>query len=241
MATLRSLLAWASLVLFVTKLGLFLVLAVVLSLGRAREPVVHVLMPLFAGVGLRLLGVRAEVSGWEHIEPRRPRILVLNHTSILDLFLFSLLNPPSPCPVGKAELRWAFPLNLALWGAGSIFLERKDRTRAVASLRRAADEIRDQARTAMISPEGTRSPDGRLGPFKHGPFHLSQQAGAEIVPVVMHGAWELCPPGSFTVRPGTVRIEIMPPLPPSTDPAADAEALRARYLEWLGEAPPLGE
>jgi len=235
MSTLRSVLAWALLLPLVAGLGIFLVLAAGLSLGRARNWAVHLAMLVFARAGLALFGVRTEVSGWEHIAHRRARILVLNHSSILDLFLFSLLNPPAPCLVGKAELRWAFPLNIALWGAGMIFLKRGDHARAVASLQRVVDEIRDQSRTAMISPEGTRSVDGHLGPFKHGPFHLSQQASAEILPVVIRGAWALCPPGNIVVQPGTITIEIKPPLPPSTDPPADAQALRNRYLEWLGE------
>ena len=233
MATLRSLFAWAGMFLLTCLLATILVAGVVLSAGRLRAPLVRLAMPVFARTGLWLTGVRVEITGLQHLAPGRARILVLNHTSSLDFLLFSVLNPPAPCPIGKAEIKWMFPLNLAFWGAGGILVERKDRTRAVASLKRAAENIRERRGTAMISPEGTRSVDGKLAPFKHGPFHLSQQAGAEIVPVVIHGAWALCPPGSITVQPGVVRVEVKPPWPPSTDPPADAEALHTAYLGWL--------
>jgi 1-acyl-sn-glycerol-3-phosphate acyltransferase len=228
--------AWAFLAPVCALLGTGLVVAVAISGGRLRAPVVAVIMPFFARLGLRCFGVEVEMSGLEHVAERRPRVLVLNHSSTLDMFLFSGVNPPAPCPVGKASLKWIFPLNLPFWGVGMVFLDRGNRERAVASLRRAGELIRVESRSAMISPEGTRSLDGTLGRFKSGAFHLSQRAQAEIVPVVIHGAWALCPPGSAVVRPGKVRVEVKPPLPPSTDPAADALALHARYVEWLRPA-----
>ena len=233
MAALRSAIGWTLLAPIYLTMGVALVLVVGLSGGRLRAPFVHWLMPHFAHVGLWLFGVEVEMTGLEHVAIRRPRILVVNHASTLDLFLFSAVNPPAPCPIGKASIRWMFPLNLAFWGAGTVFLDRGNKERAVVSLRRAGARIRSEARTAMISPEGTRSLDGELQPFKRGAFHLSQQAQAEIVPVVIHGAWALCPPGRAVIRPGRVRVEVKPPLPPSTDPAADALALHARYVAWL--------
>lgn len=235
--SLRAVVAWPLVLLWISLLLVPLTLGVVLSLGRLRPLLLRFAMPAFARPALWLLGVEVEVVGLAHIQDRRPRVLVLNHSSVLDLFLFSGLNPPAPCPVAKAEFRWIPILNLAFWAAGAIFLVRGDRQKAVESLRRGAERLCAMRGTAMISPEGTRSKDGRLGPFKHGPFHLSKQAQAEIVPVVIRGAWDLCPPGTLAVRPGRVRIELHPPWPPSTDPAADALSLHEAYRGWLAADP----
>lgn len=233
MATLRSYLAWFLLGWLVLAIALFLSLGVLFSAGRLRERLVDLALPLFWRSALWMHGIKVEITGREHFVGKRPRVMVFNHASTLDIFLICAPQPPAPTPIAKREFRWIFPLNLTFWAAGVVFLDRRHRDKAVASLGRVAERLRSEGRTILMAPEGTRSLDGRLARFKHGPFHLSQQAQAEIVPVVVHGAWHLCRPGSLRVKPGTVRIEIKPPWPPSTDPAADAERLHAAYAGWL--------
>ncbi len=116
---------------------------------------------------------------------------------------------------------------------GSVFVDRGGGS-AVETMRRAAETVKRDHRTLLVSPEGTRSQDGTLGPFKKGPFHLAHQAEAELVPVVVRGAHALCPRGSWTVRPGVLEVEVKPPRKPTGDAAADAASLRAAYVRWLG-------
>jgi len=66
----------------------------------------------------------------------------------------------------------------------------------------------------LIFPEGTRSENGRLGVFKRGPFFLAMETGAPVVPVAISGTQKLMPKGSTTIRPGTVRVEMLPVIRP---------------------------
>jgi 1-acyl-sn-glycerol-3-phosphate acyltransferase len=119
---------------------------------------------------------------------------------------------------------------------GTIFVDRNRRGSSVKRMREISVEIARSRRTIVLSPEGTRTRSGQLLPFKSGGFHIAQKAGAEIVPVVIHGAFALCPPDGLKIRPGTIRAEIKEPIPaPSADadPRALAAELETQYRRWL--------
>jgi len=92
-----------------------------------------------------------------------------------------------------------------------IFIDRKNPIAARKSIDRAAARIRDGSSVAIF-PEGTRSRDGLLGPFKKGGFHLAQQAGVPVVPIAIQGAGQVMPPGSVLVRPGPVTVTVGAPI-----------------------------
>jgi putative phosphoserine phosphatase/1-acylglycerol-3-phosphate O-acyltransferase len=206
---------------------------IVLSGGWLRDPLLAVVMPWFARATFALAGVAVEVRGAEHVASRAPRVLVLNHSSTLDLLVMALIAPSGARALVKRELMWVPPVNLALWLVGTIFVDRSDPASSIRALERAADDVRAHGLTLMIAPEGTRSRTGALGAFKKGPFHLAQRAGAEIVPVVIEGAHTILPPSGWLVRAGRLRVTIRPPEAPPTDPTAAAASLEARYRGWL--------
>ena len=232
----RSVLSWLLCLAASGVASAVLALGCVLTLGLCRHALASRVGPVWGRACLFFCGIDLVVTGAERLDGRRPRLLVINHTSTLDMPLVAALGAPRICPVAKAELRWIVPINLAFWAAGTVFLQRGDRDKAVASLNAVAEKVRRQELTVLISPEGTRSADGRLQPFKRGPFHLAKAAQAEIVPVVVHGAAALMPKGSWSLRPGTIRLEVQPPVPPPEDPRAAAEALHADYAAWLEDA-----
>ena len=88
-----------------------------------------------------------------------------------------------------------------------------------------------------IWPEGTRSPDGRLLPFKKGPFHLAMETGVPIVPVTVIGTHEIWPKGEFAVHSGTARVIFHEPVDPATFPNHEKlmEAVRERIRSGLPE------
>lgn len=230
----RTVLSWFLCLVASGVASLLLALGTLLTLGMRRHFMASRIGPVWGRACLALCGIRLDITGAEHLDSDGPRLLVINHSSTLDMPIVAALGAPRICPVAKWELLYIFPINIAFWAAGTVFLKRGDRDKAVASLNAAAKKVRDKALTVLISPEGTRSADGRLQAFKRGPFHLAKAAEADIVPVVIHGASELMRKGSWTVRPGLLRVEIKPPRPAPADPRAEAESLHACYVEWLG-------
>jgi 1-acyl-sn-glycerol-3-phosphate acyltransferase len=96
---------------------------------------------------------------------------------------------------------------------GMIPVDRKNPQRAKASLARAAELIRGRAGYSLaVLPEGTRTPDGRLGPFKRGGFLLALESGLEILPAVQVGAYRINRKGSRLIRPGRVDMFFEPPV-----------------------------
>ncbi len=211
-------------------------LALVLSLGTLRAPIIQQVCRIFGCSGLWLAGIRLEITGQEHLREARPRVMIQNHASMLDFLVGAALSPPRILVVTKRSVRWLFPLNLGLCLVGTIFVDRKRRGSSIERFRRVAQVISRDRRTLVLSPEGTRSRTGDLQPFKSGAFHIAQQSGAEIVPVVIHGAFELCPPTGWQIRSGPLRVDVKKPIS-APDPDSDVRLLardvEALYSKWL--------
>ena len=75
----------------------------------------------------------------------------------------------------------------------------------------------------LIAPEGTRSPNGRLRPFKKGAFHVAMAAGVPLVPILFHDSGKRLRPGSGIARPGIVHVTVLPPIPTKRWKAADLD------------------
>ncbi len=188
---------------------------------------------------LAIGGVRLEIEGREHIAERRARVLVLNHASFLDMAILGALGPPAFLALVKREFARNPLIGWGMWASGMHFVDRRDPRRARASLDRLERRLRRGARTVVIFPEGTRSHDGRLRRFKTGAVRLAARTGVPLVPAVIHGAWDLAPPGVLVPRPGRVRVVIHPPRDSrewrEEDARAITDALREDYRRWLGE------
>jgi len=78
------------------------------------------------------------------------------------------------------------------------------------------DAMRVEGKSVCLSPEGTRATTPKLAPFKKGAFHLAMQAGVPIVPIVIHNSGDVQPKGDILYHPGTVQVEVLPPIDTST-------------------------
>jgi 1-acyl-sn-glycerol-3-phosphate acyltransferase len=114
--------------------------------------------------------------------------------------------------LGKKELFKLPVLGTAMKLAGFVPVDRSDREAAVASVQRAAEVAREGA-SFLIAPEGTRSRSGKLLPFKKGAFYMAIESGVPIQPIAVRGVYELMPPGSFSIRSGTIDIFFHDPVP----------------------------
>jgi len=187
---------------------------------------------------LALLGVRLSVSGREHLDRPGPKVVVINHGSLLDVLVLAALCPERPLAVYKRELGRMPGVGWAFRALGMIAVDRGRHELAVESLRAAARRLVHERGTVLISPEGTRSASGRLGPFKLGAFHLAAASGAPIVPVLLLGVHDVLPPGSLVARAGTLRVECLAPIDTSDwseervrEHAAEVRAVFLRHLE----------
>jgi 1-acyl-sn-glycerol-3-phosphate acyltransferase len=94
--------------------------------------------------------------------------------------------------------------------SGHLRIDRKNSKAAVASMKKIAPLIRDKKLSIYMWPEGTRSRDGRLRPFKKGVVHLAVQTGLPVVPMVVKGAHRAWPATSYTLRPSPIEVEFLP-------------------------------
>jgi 1-acyl-sn-glycerol-3-phosphate acyltransferase len=165
------------------------------------------------GVGmLRGTGVTVRVVGREHLAPGTPCVYMSNHASVIDIWAILAEIPGTIRFVYKKGMDWIPLMGLALRAAKHLPIDRNSRSRAFSMYDRAAGMIR-RGFSAVVFPEGTRSRDGRLKPFKKGSFVLAISAGAPVVPIFCENTYELMPRGSWSPRQGTVTLRIGAPIP----------------------------
>ncbi|MBW1883866.1 MAG: 1-acyl-sn-glycerol-3-phosphate acyltransferase, partial [Deltaproteobacteria bacterium] len=161
------------------------------------------MMSTYADLATAVTGVEIQVDGEEHLWSHRPAIFIFNHQSGLDPVIMSRLLRRDVVGVAKQELKDTPILGQIAQLAGTVFVERGDRERAIDSLHSAEEAIR-QGLSIMIAPEGTRSVTKRLGSFKKGAFRMAMATGAPIVPIVLKNALDALPRHGLVVRPATV-------------------------------------
>jgi len=184
---------------------------------------------------LRAGGVRLEVGGLENVEPGKTYIYLVNHQSNLDVLALILSMPTSFRIVAKKFLFYIPIFGQCIWLMGMIPIDRKRRSSAILSLQKAARRI-SSGTSVIFFPEGTRSTDGKLLPFKKGAFVIAAQAKVPVVPVTVEGSGELLPKGSPLVRPGTIRIHYGRPIATAaygTNKEELMSVVRAAMLERL--------
>ena len=157
-------------------------------------------------------GVRIVVEGMQNIAPDRAQIIASNHQSWYDVFALSSIIPKRFRFIAKAELRKIPLFGLAWESAGHISIQRQDRTKAIAALDKAAELVRSDNSAIMIFPEGTRSVDGHLQPFKKGAFMLALRTGLEIVPAAVIGSRAVQKKSDWRVRAGTIIVRFGEPI-----------------------------
>jgi len=154
-------------------------------------------------------GAEVRYHGRQWIDAHDPCVYICNHLSNVDIWALMVVVPISTRFVAKQSLFHVPFIGWAMAASGFISINRKNRSKAIRSLDLAAEKIRG-GKTVILFPEGTRSRDGKLGPFKKGPFHLGLRAGVPIVPVTIKGSGKVLPPGSAWVTPGPVDVRFLP-------------------------------
>jgi 1-acyl-sn-glycerol-3-phosphate acyltransferase len=166
---------------------------------------------LGARIGFAIARIRIVVRGWD--PPPDPHfIYMMNHSSNLDVPAVFIHLPGEVRVLGKRELFKLPILGAAMRLGNFVPVDRSNREAAVASVRKAADVARAGS-SFLIAPEGTRSRTGKVLPFKKGAFYMAVDSGVPILPITVKGVFELMPPGSFSIRSGTIEVVFHDPIP----------------------------
>jgi 1-acyl-sn-glycerol-3-phosphate acyltransferase len=151
--------------------------------------------------------VKVVVHDPERILPGRGAVYACNHVSWFDVFSIASVLPRYTF-IAQSELRRLPIFGYGAEAAGVVFLTRENRKAAFESYQDAAKEV-SSGKNVVVFPEGTRGRDYSLRPFKKGPFVLAIAAQAPVVPVLVYGAREVMPKGSFKVRASTVHVHFL--------------------------------
>jgi 1-acyl-sn-glycerol-3-phosphate acyltransferase len=218
---------WGMVLVPVVVLGILLAVP---FLGRRRA--FFGIGPLYArGLGW-FCRIPLVLTGWERLpedirEGRQPVIFMSNHESQLDPPVLIGILPVPAVYIAKKEVKLIPFVGWAAMAAGVIFIDRRERERAIKSIHEAALQIRG-GKNVVIFPEGTRSRTGELLPFKKGGFALALEAAVPIVPMATVGGFRVLPPGSKRLRPGRFDILVGEPVDPAAYPDRDALAEEVR-------------
>ena len=175
------------------------------------------------------------VRGRQHLVPGQSYVIVSNHQSHFDILAFYGFFGRQFRWVMKQELRKVPGLGWGCAAVGHIFIDRADRERAIASLNAAREKLKGGV-SVMFFPEGTRSRDGRMRPFKKGGFVMALEMGLPILPVTISGSRRVLPGHTLRLLPGRVDITIHPPIPVAGRTLESRDELMQRTREVVRSA-----
>lgn len=213
---------FSSLVLFP-----FIVLFWVFRLETLQNALVRLMSVIWPGVIFASLGTRLRVEGLDRIpKARKDLCFVGNHQAYFDILLIMLKVPRVVGFVGKKELIWALPVNVWMWAMHSLFLDRKNLRKAMATFAKGTKNLQS-GRAQLIFPEGTRAKSSTMASFKKGSLKLATNAGAMIVPFSLNNTYKCLEEKGLRFGQ-TVYLKIHDPIDTSALSKEEKDALPAR-------------
>lgn len=173
--------------------------------------IAHYIGKFWARMNLFFSGVLVSVEGGEHIDREKSYIIMSNHQSHYDVLALIAYMPLQLRWVMKLELREVPIFGFCCEKMGHIYIDRGHSEKAHESLEIAGEKIRNGA-SVVFFPEGTRSHNGELLPFKKGGFVIALEAKVPILPVTVVGGRKVVPKGSIGILPGRMKIIIHEPI-----------------------------
>jgi len=233
----RSLMMPASLV------GCFFAGLPIWALTGSTRDAVNFSISLFADTASAIIGLNLKIKGEHHLWSHRPAVFVFNHQSNVDLVIMARLMRRDITGVGKAEIRDMPVVGRIMEAAGVVLIDRQNTASAIEAMSPLVDAMRVEGKSVCLSPEGTRAITPKLAPFKKGAFHLAMQAGVPIVPIVIHNSVDVQPKGDMLYHPGTVEVEVLPPVDTSKWSVSTIDKhvadVRNMYLHALDQHDPV--
>jgi 1-acyl-sn-glycerol-3-phosphate acyltransferase len=210
-------------------------IALILALVFRWPSVLYAAADLAVGVAMALVGIRYEVEGAEHIDPLRPSVYAVNHTSNVEppvLYMVLRALHWRRQILYKAELHNLPVLAQGFDFVGFVPIQRGNREQSQRAIEKASERIR-AGYSFLVFPEGTRSRTGELLPFKKGASILAIRAQAPLVPMAIVGARAAMRKGSFIISPVTIRIRVGEPLPTAGRTLEERDEVTAQLRERI--------
>lgn len=201
---------------------------------RAGQKTVQSFPRFWGRVICACCGVRVKVEGLENISQHDNYIFVANHASQFDIFCFQGYFPHDFRWIAKKELFKIPFFGPAMRRAGFISMDRSQGRQALRSLNEAAQRIA-AGTSVLIFPEGTRTPDGRLHPFKAGAVLLAIKSGVPVVPVGFNGTYSILPKGKMLPGGGEITIRVGTPMPTNLYQPRDKQKLAQNLHDKVAE------
>ena len=176
-----------------------------------RDACAHDIARRWAQSGLRMNGSSIKVVGIENVPTSGGVLFVANHQSNFDIPIMVGHVPRDKGFIAKLELLKVPTFSRWMKYIGCIFIDRKDPRQSLTAINDAAARLR-AGHSIVIFPEGTRSADGTVGPFKAGGMKLATKATVPIVPVTIIGSKNIMPKGTSLIKSAFVEVRISPPL-----------------------------
>lgn len=209
-----------------------------LSLGRNHGT--RIIPKLWGRAVLASCGVRYEVRGLDRFPHDRPFIVASNHQSLLDPPLVVCAIPQKLRFVAKRSLFYIPVFGQAVWAAGNVPIDRSRSDESTRKLNRTGRRVGKDL-SIIFFPEGTRSPDGNLLPFKKGATRMALQTGLALLPVAVAGTGDLLPKHARVVKPGAVGIAFGSPVEVAGHTLADRDLLTGKLREAVAALMPEAE
>lgn len=202
--------------LAVFSLFCFVVVMIVYAMTWNADTALSLARVVYGPVNLRFGFSKMIVEGRENVPVDRPYILMMNHTSMADIMAAWMITPTPLRFIAKHVLSYVPVVGWTMWIFGMVSIDRGDAHSSARALKKAARVLRN-GRCLCAFPEGTRTRDGKIGPFKKGVFILALRAGVPIVPVASEGLGVFAPRTGWHPRPVTIRIKIGAPIATARD------------------------
>jgi 1-acyl-sn-glycerol-3-phosphate acyltransferase len=187
---------------------------------------------LWGKIALLANRVKVEIDGIEHLNEKGPYIFMSNHQGYYDVFALLSHLPYQFKWLVKKEL-FSIPfLGWTMAAVGYISIDREGSRATVEAMNEAAQKIRD-GMSVVIFPEGSRSPDGSVQPFKKGGFTLAIKSKAPIVPIAISGSRDIMPKDKLTATSGQIRILVDHPMDIQHCSLKDRDSLMERVRETI--------